>query len=84
MASMEVTPPVPPRKSSDRYSPHRSSLRKALADSFVGFDASAVSQNHIDRAKACIQSGEPPSTRYEIVDFVGNLERNRVTRMMCI
>ena len=58
--------------------------KTALIDSFEGFNASQVSQMHVNKAKDCIRSGGTRDERYRLVPFERILNDNQVHEDDCM
>ena len=53
--------------------------KQALVQSFEGFSASQISQNHIEKARQCIRNGGSRHERYTLVPFERILNDNQVS-----
>lgn len=72
-----VAPPRVPRRTK-LLGVVESEEKKALIKTFEGFNASTVSQYHIDAAKKCIENGGSSMERYVYIAFDDILKRNQV------
>ena len=70
--------PVPPPRLT-LMSEEGKEAKKELVDSFVGFNAPTVSENHLRLAKNCIAKAPVRSARYVLVPFSSILTWNRVS-----
>ena len=75
---MAVQNPPLPTKRTKIFSVVDNVWKSNLIESFEGFNASQVSQHHIEMAEACIKNGGSKNERYRLVPFERILTENQV------
>ena len=73
----EQSVPLPPKRTKF-ITVAENQWKTALVDSFKGFSANQVSQEHVDKATACMRQGGTRDERYRLVPFERILYDNQV------